>query len=32
MAAVAYLCRQHQLPKPRMLSQMISIVPGLEKR
>jgi hypothetical protein len=31
MAAVAYLCRQRQLPKPRLLSQMISIVPGLEK-
>jgi hypothetical protein len=32
MAAAAYLCKQKQLPKPRLLSQMLGIVPGLDKR
>lgn len=32
MAAAAYLAKQRQLPKPRLLAQMISIVPGLDKR
>lgn len=31
MAAAAYLCKQKQLPKPRLLSQMLGIVPGLNK-
>lgn len=31
MAAAAYLAKQRQLPKPRLLAQMISIVPGLDK-
>ena len=32
MAAAAYLTKQGQLPKPRLLAQMMSIVPGLDKR
>ncbi|PSC68664.1 ankyrin repeat family [Micractinium conductrix] len=31
MAAAGYLARQRQLPKPRMVAQMMSIVPGLDK-
>lgn len=32
MATAAYLARQRQLPKPRMVAQMMGIVPGLDKR
>ena len=32
MAAAAYLTKQGQLAKPRLLAQMMSIVPGLDKR
>ncbi|KAL4432208.1 hypothetical protein ABPG77_005970 [Micractinium sp. CCAP 211/92] len=31
MATAAYLARQRQLPKPRMVAQMMGIVPGLDK-
>ena len=31
MATVAYLARQRQLPKPRLLTQMAGIVPGLDR-
>lgn len=31
MSTVAYLCKQRQFPKPRMVTQMSGIVPGLDK-
>lgn len=31
MAAAGYLVSQGQLPKPRLLAQMLNIVPGLDK-
>ena len=31
MATVASLARQRQLPKPRLLTQMAGIVPGLDR-
>lgn len=31
MAAAGYLVSQGQLPKPRLLAQMLTIVPGLDK-
>lgn len=31
MSAAAYMARQRQLPKPRLVAQMMNIVPGLDK-